>query len=394
MANHRLAIGWLQEMPEIRLLQAISEASGIPIRIHGGFARNLLALSLMSSDTHRPSPAFTDLIDPFSDIDLIVPGRADIEPLIRGIQSRIGIASSLRWEVRTAAQIDGARETSAATTLDAVEIGVSPDHLEFLRADAAEDDLSRRVLTGTLAEHWRRRRDSRLLLDLSLFALRAARFAAQFGLGIDERLRNEIFTIGLGVSPTLLRRSPYVPLALIDVLFTASDLRSAWKYLDWSRDAVPALGRRYAALFNQMRSAIDSGRMYAVVYPSSEVAGPVVEFHADGPADNSRTREIESAIPWTPIRLPRTLPCCPSVDFSLGPLTIAWRGIAVTEVVDMGAVVLVPSINAYEEDAPLIFGVPSLIDSRVSTVARLDWAFAAQIAGPRSRVFVGARKAL
>src|SRR4051812_28954104 len=132
MANHRVAVDWLREMHEIRLLQAIGGASGIPIRIHGGFARNLLALSLTSLDTRRTrSPAFTDLIDPFGDIDLIVPDRADIEPLIRGIQSRIGIASSLRWEVRTVSQIERARKAGAATALDPVEIYIESDRLDL-----------------------------------------------------------------------------------------------------------------------------------------------------------------------------------------------------------------------------------------------------------------------
>lgn len=169
------------------------------------------------------SPVFTDLIDPFGDVDLVVPDRSDIEPLIRDIQSRIGIAPALRWEVRTSSQIDMAQHIGAATALDLVEIQIGPDRLNLQNTDAAEDNLHGRTLTGKLPERWRSRRDMRLLLEVSLFALRAARFRIQAGyLCFRQRLQGDSFFLpqdGPVVLMTPGRGRPLTTLASRPIVF-------------------------------------------------------------------------------------------------------------------------------------------------------------------------------
>src|SRR5436190_472874 len=116
---------WLRDLSEMRILADIGRSLQIPIRIHGGFARNLLARAIEAEhSSDADPPLFTDLIDPFSDVDLVVPTRSDFAPVLSAVYGRISVAPALRWELKTAAQVAHHREHDATSSLDDVEVQV------------------------------------------------------------------------------------------------------------------------------------------------------------------------------------------------------------------------------------------------------------------------------
>lgn len=395
MAYEQHAAEWLRQMPEIRLLGAISDSLGIPIRIHGGVARNLLARAIAADEgAETTAPVLSDLVDPFSDIDLVVPRRADFDTVLSAVFARIGLAPVFRWELKTAAQIDYLRRAGATTSLDSIEIHITKHGAHLEHVEPAAMDLRNRVLTGRVPEAWRVRRDPELFVDVAIQTLRAARFAAQFDLSIDERLEQSLRQTNQEMVAGQRRESPYIALAIMDLLFTASTTIEARRRLGWTRETVPLLARRYDGLFGLAYAALERDVMHAVVYPASEASRLRVDFRPDRPRETDWTDGHSSRVPWTPITLPKSLPCCPIGDFSLGSLVIAWRGIQVPDAFQLGTVVLAPSADPYNEASSPVFGVPGIVDSGRSVVMRMDWAFAALLAGPRRTVFVGAREAL
>jgi hypothetical protein len=384
-----IAARWLHAIPEIRILQDIGRALGTPLRIHGGFARNLLSRAIAGQDSvASDEPLFTNLVDPFSDIDIVVPTRADFAPVLSAIYSRISVAPALRWELKTAAQVDYHRKHDAVTSVDEVEVFVGPDTLGVANEQEAAQSFRNHRLKAHVPQEWRWRQNEPLHFEATILALRMARFWAQFDLVPEETPFAHQAAERERAFPAP-RRNPLITIAAIDVLFNASNLETAQMALEWAQGVLPSFRERHGPLMRRCNRALKSDRFFAVVYPSSEGSRLHAELYPSAPRRTDHTAAYASLIPWTPIVLPAVSSCCPPLDFAHGSLTIAWRGVAPMR--DAGAVVLAPAADPYADSSHFLFGVPSVVDSYRSTVLRIDWGFAAEIAGRGRPVFVGAR---
>ena len=383
---------WLAQLPELEILADIARIIHQPIRIRGGVPRNLLARALRLAETEGPAPShLIDLVDPLSDIDLVVPTRELIEPVFAQVFGRLALASFCRWEGKTSGQVASFEERGAMTSLDGVEIVITGDSVRLANADAALRDLEDHRLTGRVPlEQWTRH-DGIHSVDAALFALRVARFAAQFGLEIADELT-------VGVAASRQKEGHVTPLdayrldlAALDVLLTAESASAATERLRWARDVAQGWLQKQSRILTQLEDVQADHPARVIAYPRVGREPPRVHLET-GFGENPVLRDEATLLPWTAIRVPMFSAgaCCPPSDFALGPLVIAWRGISVPEG-RVGVVALAPPADPYETASRFVFGVPGLVTTERAVVQRLDWGFIRYLAGGGRLVYVGAR---
>jgi hypothetical protein len=391
----KLARTWLEQMPEIDVLSDIARSIGEPIRIRGGVPRNLLGRAIRAERDDAVGPAhLIDLVDPLSDIDIVVSNAEMVATALGHIFSRLALAGFTRWEGKTSAQVANFNKHGASTHLDGVEIKLSARGFQLIRAQAAVRDLQDRTLRGKVPKGWAQDSDVHAI-DAALFALRIARFAAQFGLDVDDKLKKDVSRLqrkeGHCSRLDLLR----LDLAALDIFLTAPTPSDAKPLLHWLREIVPRWVRDRSRALLQLEDVFSStGPSRVIAYPRMGGQPPRVRFEVDV-HENSVLRDEPTLIPWTPIRLPPFAvgACCPPVDFALGPLVIAWRGVDLSNE-RVGVVALAPSADPYEPNSRFVFGVPGVITRQTAVVQRLDWGFARYLAGDGRLVYIGAREAI
>jgi hypothetical protein len=385
---------WLGQMPEIGILRDVARAAGESIRIRGGVPRNLLARAVRAEGVNTGGPEhLIDLVDPLSDIDIVM-STTDKTAFVLGlIFQRIALAGFTRWEGKTKEQVAHFEAVGAMSNLDGVEIEVTPKGAHVVRADAALRDLQDRRVRGRLPPESTQVPREMTDIDEILFALRLERFAAQFDLEVDQELGNSISTqrkIRL-ISPLDLLR---IEFAALDVLLTASSPTWAEEGLRRVRQIVPPSVRHQSRILIQLEDVRLTEPLRVIAYPRLGTRAPRarLETHV---TQNSALAKEPTLLPWTAIRLP-PFPqgaCCPPDDFTLGPLVIAWRGQQLTQG-RIGVVALAPAGDPYDAASSLVFGVPGIVTAGPSVVQRLDWGFARYIAGDGRLVYFGAREAL
>jgi hypothetical protein len=231
-------------------------------------------------------------------------------------------------------------------------------------------------------------------VDAILFALRAERFAVEFGLEIDPQATVRVADRDwreARISPLDMLR---IELAALDILLTAPASTDAERGLERVRQIVPGWVRHQSQILVHLEEVPLDRPLRVTAWPRHGAQPPRVRLET-GVQQNSALAEQPTLLPWTPIRLPRFGQggCCPPDDFTLGPLVIAWRGAELPHE-RVGIVALAPPADPYDDASAIVFPVPGVITSGPAVVQRLDWGFARYVAGDGRLVYVGAREVL
>jgi len=384
---------WLDQMSEIGILRDVAGAAGEPIRIRGGLPRNLLARASRAEGANTGGPQhLVDLVDPLSDIDIVMSSTEKTAFVLGLIFQRIALAGFTRWEGKTKEQVAHFEAVGAMSNLDGVEIEITSKGAHVVRADAVLRDLQDRRVRGRVPPEWTKVPREMADVDEILFALRLERFAAQFDLEVDETLSASITAQRKihRVSPLDVLR---IELAALDVLLTASSPTRAEEGLRRVRQIVPSSVRHQSRILMRIEDEVPEP-FRVIAYPRLGTRPPRARLETEVKQNSALAKEA-TLLPWTAIRLP-PFPqgaCCPPDDFTLGPLVIAWRGQQLTQS-RIGVVALAPAADPYDTASSLVFGVPGIVTIGPSVVQRLDWGFARYIAGDGRLVYFGARKTL
>lgn len=389
-----LAQHWLHEMPEIGILRDIARAAGESVRIRGGVPRNLLARAMRPECAEAPAPAhLVDLVDPLSDIDIVV-SKTDKIPYVLGlIFRRIALAGFTRWEGKTFAQVSQFEYQGAMTSLDGVEIVITPEGARLTGAESAIQDLEDQRLRGRFPVQVAQSPEI-TDVDVLLFALRAIRFAAEFGLEFDDELASAIQQKGRRMQGRLTELEALrVELAVLDVILTAPTSTDASRGLRRVFEIMPGWVRQQSRILMQLGDSSLDRPLRVIALPRIGAQAPRVRLETDVRQNTAITEE--TLLPWTAIRVPRfgQGACCPPDDFMLGPLVIAWRGRELPNA-RIGVVALAPPADPYDAPSRLVFGVPGIVTAGPTVVQRLDWGFVRYLAGDGRLVYIGARSAI
>lgn len=390
-----LAQHWLHRMPEIGILRDVARASGESVRIRGGVPRNLLARAMRPECAEAPAPAhLVDLVDPLSDIDIVV-SKADKIPYVLGlIFRRIALAGFTRWEGKTSAQVSRFEQQGALTSLDGVEIEIKAEGARLTRTEGAVRDLEDRRLRGRF--HLERTQSPQDITDIDvlLFALRAVRFAVEFGIELDDELASSIQNLGPRRQGLITELDALrVELAVLDVILTAPTSTDASRGLRRVFEIVPGWIRQQSRILMQLSDSSLDRPLRVIALPRLGAQPPRVLLETDLRQNAAITEE--TLLPWTAIRVPRFAngACCPPDDFMLGPLVIAWRGRELPTA-RIGVVALAPPADPYDAPGRLVFGVPGIVTAGPTVVQRLDWGFVRYLAGDGRLVYIGARSVI
>lgn len=384
---------WLGQMPEIGILRDVARAVGEPVRIRGGVPRNLLARAVRAEGANTGEPEhLVDLVDPLSDIDIVM-STTDKTAFVLGlIFQRIALAGFTRWEGKTKEQVAHFEAVGSMSNLDGVEIEVTPSAAHLVREEAALRDLQDHRVRGRFSSESTKTPREVADIDEILFALRLERFAAQFDLEVDQELSASI------PAPRKIRQiSPLdvlrIEFAALDILLTASLPTRAEQGMHRVRQIVPSSIRHQSRILTQLEDGVPEP-FRVIAYPRLGTRPPRARLETDVKQNTALAKE-GTLLPWTAIRLP-SFPqgaCCPPDDFTLGPLVIAWRGQQLAQG-RVGIVALAPAADPYDTAGSLVFGVPGIVTTGPSVVQRFDWGFARYIAGDGRLVYFGARPAL
>jgi hypothetical protein len=382
----------LEQMPEIGLLRDVARATGESIRIRGGVPRNLLAHVMGRAPARASAPRhLVDLVDPLSDVDVVV-SRSERIPLMFGlIFSRLALAGFMRWEGKTAAQVSHFEKSGPMSSLDGVEIEVTKSAARLRRADPAIEDLKRGRLRSRPAKRWLRKPSDNEDAEAILFALRLARFAVEFGVEVDEEPVLRPRRTEGRLSPADMLR---VEFAALDVPLTAPAQEDIGRGLLRVLEIVPTWVRHRSRILIQLEDISLDRPLRIIAWPRRGVRPPRVRLETDV-QQNAALADEPTLLPWTAIRLPPfgEAGCCRPDDFMLGPLVIAWRGQTLAQQ-HVGVVALAPNTDPYDDTSRTVFPVPGVVTSGPAIVQRFDWGFARYLAGDGRLVYFGVREAI
>lgn len=369
---------WIEESPALEILNDIAARLGTLFAIRGGVVRNLLARAVASDEEVRCG--LFDLVDPLSDIDIVAPTVEVLESVLLQIHARLPLAGFHAWEAKTWMQVERFEATAPHTPLDRAQIAIDGRKPHLAQHEAAVKALE----SGSL---WLQR-DVREIdpIDRTMFALRTRRFLSQFALQPVDGLQRflDLGPMAVRTRDELTR----IETAALDIVLTANEevARKWWP----GRGLAQSESRLLAQL-----EEFPQGPVRVVAFPRRGNVPVRVQFAAGLTANAFLAENEPTLLPWTPVRLPRfrASDCCPYEDFSLGPLTIAWRGVDLDEP-RTGVVALAPPGDPYDESHRRVIAVPGIISRGRSVVQRLDWGFIRYLAGDGRTVYIGARAAM
>jgi len=404
------------ELPFARALRTISVRLGLRFALRGGVLRNFL-FSLSSEQGSETS--FYDYVDPFSAIQLVVEDTSDWPRLAEAIASSIPFAGFHQWEVTSTAAMK-ARSTGYSM--------MSVDRL-LMWFEGREKTVSHVLLEGQdinvdeVVQHPALHIDMaalRLETDIDVFTqilevLRFMRYSAAFPhlkmdadpvdiLRRSEFKRKMDFRRPLQRGQTLTERRR-LEMAILDLVFTASDWSRAASLLALSREELPAIwleGSRFlTSVFYQ--SALDAGSGVGVVVykPGPQSRLQLRIFNDAGPVRRG-LQNMASLIPW--VRLSHSgydpTDCCNYNDFRSGAATVAWRSkrpgfsysnLRESEFAAVAAAIPSPleySMGASKSEPPL-FSVPSFVRKGTSVVIRVDHGYIGALLDRNASFYLG-----
>jgi len=287
---------------------------------------------------------FYEFVDPFSDIDLVVDNAAEWPPLAQAISESIPFAGFHRWEVLPTAAMHHTSKRFGLIPADRLVVwfdGRQGDptrvFLEGLDVNV-EEVVQRPALSFELA--WTEPSGPGAAFTQILDLLRLARYSFSFP------------HIPAGFEPgALLRRAgikrrvelfPPIPeeqfslefrrleLAILDLVFTATDLRTVSAFLDECREELPPAWLEHSRLLSSIfyQSSLNAGTGIGVVLykpgPQSALRTRIFNDTRSAPPALGSTKSL---IPWLKLSSVGHNPndCCNYRDFENGVATVAWR---------------------------------------------------------------------
>jgi hypothetical protein len=406
----------LLELPLVRALRTIAVRLGMRFALRGGVLRNFLFASL---GEHLPEKSFYEYVDPFSDIGMVVEDTSDWPQLAHAIASSIPFAGFHHWEatsIRAMKQsakrytmipadrlllwFEGREKTFSRVFLDGLDINVdevvqSPSLQIDTKASRPEGktevfdqilDVLQLMKYAAAFPELKSDVDPADLMKRSEFKRRiAARHPSQRGLTATERRKLEM--------------------AILDLVFTASDWNRASHLLNMSRLELPPVwleGSKFlSSVFYQSALSAGSGVGVVLYKPGPRSRSHLRIFNDTRPVWPG-LQNVSSLIPWVRLSCLGHNPtdCCNYNDFQNGVATVAWRSkspgfhySALKESEFAVVAAAIPSSHEYsmgasKSELPL-FSVPAFVRKGTSVVIRMDHGYIGALLNRNASFFLG-----
>jgi hypothetical protein len=406
----------LLELPLVRALRTIAVRLGIRFALRGGVLRNFL---FASYGTHLPKISFYDYVDPFSDIDMVVEDTSDWPKLAQAIGSSIPFAGFHHWEAtstramkesskryamipadRLLLWFEGRENTFSHVFLDGLDINVD----EVVQYPSLQIDTKAFRPEGETE-----------VFDQILDVLRFMRYAAAF-----PELKTDVDPSDLMKRSEFKRRIAFryppqrgqtfaerrrLEMAILDLVFTASDWNRASYLLDMSRLELPPLlleGSKFlSSVFYQSAFSAGSG-VGVVVYKPGPRSRLQLRIFNDTRPIRPGLQNTSSLIPWVRLSCSGHNPtdCCNYNDFQSGVATVAWRSkspgfhysaLEGSEFAVVAAAIPSPlehSMGASKSELPL-FSAPAFVRKGTSVVIRVDHGYIGALLNRNASFYLG-----
>jgi len=386
-------------LPLVRALETISARLGLRFALRGGVLRNFL----LSSSRQQPAGAsFYEYVDPFSNIDLVLDDETDWPQLAQAIASSIPFAGFHHWEATSARAIKESSRRYATIPADRLllwfegkEKTLSHVYLDGLDVKANDVVRSPALDIDTHAFGPEQETD---VFDQMLDVLRYMRYTAAF-----PELKPLTDPVGLlersEFPKRIASRRPPQPgqisierrrleMAILDLLFTASDWNQVSYLLDASRQELSPIwletSKFLSSVFYQSALAPGTG-VGVVVYKPGPRSALQLRLFNDTRSVRPGLQNRKSQIPWVRLSYSGHNPadCCNYNDFQRGVATVAWRskssgsGYSGLEPSAFAAVAAaIPSSAEYSAGVPKselpLFSIPAYVRKGIIVVIRVD----------------------
>ncbi len=390
----------LLELPLIRALRMISVRLGLRFALRGGVLRNFLCSYPRQQATET---SFYDYVDPFSDIDLVLEDISDWPQLAQAIASSIPFAGFHHWEAISTRSMKETSKRYATIPADRLILWFEGREKTFSKVFLEGLDVNVDEVIQHPALHFdmaalRPEREEIDVFDQILDVLRFIRYTAAFpelksDVDPADLLRRAEFQRRI-----VFRRPPQrgqisterrrLEMAILDLLFTASDWNRASYLLDLSRAELPPIwleGSKFlSSVFYQ--SALGPGNgVGVVVYKPGSQSRLQLRIFNDTRSVRPGLQNTASLIPWVRLSYSghNTTDCCNYNDFQTGVATVAWRSkspgfhystLRESEFAAVAAAIPSPleySMGASKFELPL-FSIPGFVRKGTSVVIRVD----------------------
>lgn len=332
--NAQQLVKVFNSFPEVQILHDCVRRLGIRMGLRGGVLRNVV-MSESGQSSHYDS--LYNFVDPFGDIDIVVPKQADQNRLVRAVFAEVPFADCHVWDFQSERSAELAArkmESVAADRLilwidDKVNLGAISGDVEKILNRPAQGE---RALLGQV--------------DVGNPAVQLLQLVKHARIQLQSPEEFKSLELDLGESVDGLREpfrawrpSRRLPLwqgvlsrleiELAQLLLNAADWSQATSFVRHvARSAAGEWLGGSGALRTVFTPELEkSARVGAAVYRPRARAVQRVEVMTAGP-DESRPGDPNwSRIPWTRLTLSNLNEgtCCPYSDFEEGIAVIAWR---------------------------------------------------------------------
>jgi len=343
-----------------------------------------------------------DLVDPFSDIDLVVETPSDWSSIAAAITESIPFALFHRWEAETEEVVRATSKrfhTIPANRLLAWFDGTKglPPRIELEGLDVELRSLVEKPVIQIEQDLNAKRGDLRPF-DRLLDVLRVSRYLLSFEhiprtmepaeLLDSFRFKSLLEFDQMPQGTQQFRDMRRLELAILDLVFTARRWKPVQEALQVCRQQIPSIWLESSPLLSRIfyKSGLDAGSgVGALLYKPSTTSVLRSVFFDDSRETPERLRRISTVIPWTRVRSGGHNPndCCNYSDFQNGVATVAWRGkennLDFTELLPSRfatAAAPLPSRAAYVEGRSeldqTVIPIPGFVRSGPALVLRID----------------------
>jgi hypothetical protein len=404
-------------------LLACADDAGIRIGVWGGLVRNFVLddrpLTIDWQALDEQALHLIDFVDPYSDIDCVLDRADDWYLIAQSISSSFAFAGYHRWEVQALDRVTSSLTNYARIAAESFIVwheGFDDDRRPKISLQSLEGNISAllknpagRVGLRTQAEGIDRQDPWQNIFD----SLRLSRFFLQYEneANQDQHLvfpDNQMMKEFKESSPTEDSKSKNwlrFDLAVLDILMTATSLRSAAKYL--------------LDLYRLLPTAIREGstilmRFQARYQPEMSFIGGIVYRQRDSQkirlrlltdmGGNLSQGGFGSIVPWTRIWSlgPGEDNCCRHEDFRNGVAVVSWRPVnsdtsfSQKQAFDLAPVAQIAQDEPYDKHTPKVvnrsrktFSLPGVVRIGPSLTLRFDHAYMAQFLGHNVQTLIG-----
>lgn len=395
-------VEFLRQVPDIRVLLTCANRCGCRFGLRGGIIRHLL-FSFQQINPNAVS--LYDLVDAFSDIDVVVERGSDWPILQEAISSSLPFAGFHRWEVETLEKVLAIAKSYTLFPVDRILVwidGRERDRPE-IQLEGILVDANSVILKPSFDPDFSEQRGFpeepmagiMTLLRFGRYYFQFPEYRREIG---PEAIEN-ILKVPIEAIPehaTSMVNLNRIELAMLHVLFNARELHQAISFLDSVRRWIPEQWFESSQVLRTL-----SGPRFA----SANFIGASV--YRPGPSLPLRNRlltkkgevasasgGIRSVIPWTTLssQTDQDDGCCRYRDFSAGPAVVTWRRASsaplaaeLRNVEDYGVVVVRQSPRGYIGSRVRESGagvpIPGFVRIGSALTIRLDHGYVRTISG-------------